>query len=70
MDSSEKIVFYTTHCPHCELLKSELDKKHIAYKTVTDVDVMLAKGFEWSPVLEVNGKVLQFKEALTYVRSR
>jgi hypothetical protein len=49
------------------VLKAKLDQKQIQYVNVTDVEAMKAKGFEEAPKLEVNGVVMDFKEALKWI---
>ena len=48
----------------------KLDQKGITYETVTDVDVMQAKGFQEAPKLEVNGEVMDFKEAVEWLKGQ
>ncbi len=64
------IVFYSTHCPKCNVLKTKLDEKGIEYKENNDVDEMIAKGWRSAPVLEIDGKGLMFKEAVDWVNER
>ena len=61
------IVFYTTHCPKCKVLKRKLDDKGVSYTENEDVDEMVSKGFKSAPILVVNGKALTFKDALDWV---
>lgn len=64
------IVFYTTHCPACNFLREQLDKKNISYIVETDEDVMLDLNITTVPVLEVNGELLKYKEALQWVNTQ
>jgi hypothetical protein len=41
--------------------------KHVEYETVTDVDVMQEKGFMSAPMLEADGKIYNFKQALDWL---
>lgn len=45
---------YSTHCPKCFVLESKLNDKGIPYKIITDTELMLKKGFNLMPILEVN----------------
>lgn len=65
-----KVIFYSTHCPKCEILKSKLDKKQIGYEEINDVNNMVAKGFTYAPILEVDGQVMEFKEANDWVNKQ
>ena len=62
------ITVYTTHCPKCKILEKTLDSRGVDYTTVEDVDVMIAKGFQMVPMMEVDGKVLDFKEAMFWIK--
>lgn len=64
------IILYSTGCPRCNVLIQKLDSKGIRYVTVNDVDVMTEKGIETVPVLEVDGQMMQFKEATDWVNGR
>lgn len=61
------IIMYSTGCPKCKVLKSKLDAKNIKYQVVGDVDAILAKGISTVPVLEVDGKLLDFKQAVEWI---
>lgn len=64
------ITLYSTGCPRCNVLKQKLDNKKIEYTVVNDVDIMTEKGISTVPVLEVDGQLLQFKEAVDWVNGR
>ena len=64
------ITLYSTGCPRCNVLKQKLDSKNIEYTVVNDVDIMTEKGISTVPVLEVDGQLLQFKEAVDWVNGR
>lgn len=64
------IVLYSTNCPKCKILETKLNKKGINYSIVTDVNMMLEKGFTQAPVLEVNGEVKEFRAANTWVEEQ
>lgn len=58
-----KVTLYTTHCPRCMVLEKKLNTKNIDYVENTDVDLMIDKGIMTVPILEVDEKQLNFKEA-------
>lgn len=62
-----EVVLYSTHCPRCQVLATKLDNAGIAYTTFTDVDEMSKKGIMSVPMLEVDGKMLDFKKAVDWV---
>lgn len=64
------IVLYSTGCPKCKVLETKLNAKGIQYSTVTDVDLMIAKGLNLMPVLEVNGQLLDFALAVEWVNQQ
>lgn len=66
----DKIILYEHGCPMCIVLKTKLDKKGIQYEDITDVDVMIAKGFTEAPKLEVNGNVMGFRDAIKWVEEK
>lgn len=68
--SDSLVILYSTGCPRCNVLIQKLDSKGIRYVTVNDVDVMTKKGIETVPVLEVDGQLMQFKEATDWVNGR
>lgn len=61
------IVLYSTHCPKCQVLEKKLDQKNIKYDIVDNEELMVNKGFINVPVLEIDGKELNFKEAVEWV---
>lgn len=67
MDETDNIVLYTIGCPNCKTLERRLNAKQIKYTTITDVDIMNAKGIKSAPMLEVNGEILNFGKALQWV---
>ena len=64
------IILYTTFCPRCRVLETKLKQKEIEYEEVTDVDLMTEKGFMSVPMLEVDGKTLNFTQSNTWINER
>lgn len=64
-----KVILYTTHCPRCEILMKKLDQKNIPYEEVTDVNIMLRKGFTVTPMLEADGLTMNFSEANKWINA-
>ena len=64
-----KVVLYSNDCPRCKILKQKLDAKQINYQIVSDIDVMMEKGFMMLPILEVNSEVLEFGAAVNWVNN-
>lgn len=65
-----QVNLYSTGCPKCKVLKSKLDNKNIAYNTISDTDIIISKGINTIPVLEVDGKFMDFKEAVDWLNTR
>lgn len=61
------IILYTTNCPKCQVLETKLNAKHIDYEKFTDVQAMLKKKIVSAPMLEVDGKLMEFGEAVKWV---
>lgn len=68
--SDSLVILYSTGCPRCNVLIQKLNSKNIEYDVVNDVDIMTEKGISTVPVLEVDGQLLQFKEAIDWVNGR
>jgi hypothetical protein len=51
------------------LLERALQEKGVEYESVTDIDVMLEKGFMSVPMLGVDDNNLAFPQALEYVKN-
>ena len=66
----ETVILYEHGCPRCKVLKSKLDQKDIKYENISDIELMKAKGFVEAPKLEVNGKIMDFKEAVEWIKEQ
>ncbi len=64
---NEKVVFHSSHCPRCLILEKKLKEKGIKYEENNDVQVMLDKGLEMAPALEVGDKLMGYKEAVKWI---
>lgn len=64
------MILYSIGCPQCEVLKKKLDESGISYTIETSEEVMKALGITAVPVLEVNGKLLSFGEAIRWIKER
>ena len=62
------IIFYTTHCPRCRVLKAKLDEKQVTYTECDDIDKMMALGLRTSPALGIDGKIMDFSAAIKWLR--
>jgi len=64
-----KIILYSNGCPNCKLLKDYLDKKGVSYEENNSVEDMVAKGFDHVPMLEVDGEIYEFNDALMLIKN-
>ena len=65
-----KVILYTIHCPKCDVLEAKLNMKKISFSVVDDVNVIQAKGMEVMPMLEVDGELLGFSDAVKWVNAQ
>ena len=63
------IKFYTTHCPKCLVLEKKLKNSGLEYQIITDIEFMKATGKLTSPLLEVDGRIMEFSEAVSFLNS-
>lgn len=73
----DKIILYSTHCSHCKVVTMMLQKKNIQYEEVyinpdkpEEVQIMLDMGLKSAPGLVVNGKVMNFTEAVNWIKEQ
>ena len=62
-----EVILYSTGCPKCKILTKKLENNNIEYSVVSDVDLMQKKGFMTLPMLEVDGRVMDFGKAIKWV---
>lgn len=62
------VILYSNHCPQCKILERKLHDKNIDFTEINDVDLMISKGFMSMPMLEVDGNVMKFKDAVDWVK--
>lgn len=61
------VIMYTTHCPRCEVLKTKLLSKKIAFEEETSIIKMKKLGIDNVPVLSINGELKNFTEAIKWI---
>lgn len=64
------VTLYTINCPKCLILEKKLNDKKIEHTICTDEGIMEAKGFETLPMLEANGQIMNYGEAIKWVNER
>lgn len=61
---------YSTGCPKCRILMTKMEQKGLKYEECQDVSKMESLGIQSLPVLEVDGKLLTFGEAIQFINER
>lgn len=67
---SNKVIFYTTGCPKCRVLKTKLDAANVQYEVNTDVEAMRSLGMLSAPTLSVDGELFGFAAACKWADSQ
>ena len=65
-----KIILYSTNCPKCNVLEKKLQSKNIDFEICNDVDLMLSKGIQQAPYLEVDDNLMDFTKAIKWVNEK
>ena len=63
-----RIVLYSNNCPRCKVLKTKLEPSNIAFEENNNVELMTQKGFTTLPMLEVDGVIYSFKDAVEWIK--
>ena len=61
------VTLYSTGCPKCRILETKLNQKNIGFNIDKDEDKMIKRGFQSLPMLEVDGKLMDFGDAVRWV---
>ena len=64
------VTLYSTHCPRCRVLEFKLTQKNIEFNVIADIDKMESLGIQSVPILEVDDKLLNFTDAITWVNKQ
>ena len=67
---NNKVIFHSFYCSRCQVLEKKLNDKGIEYEENNDIQVMLNKGLDVAPALEVDGKLMGFKEAVDWIKEQ
>ena len=63
-------ILYSTNCPKCKVLETKLKSKNIEFEICDDVDLMLSKGIQQAPYLEVDNELMDFLNAIKWVNEK
>lgn len=61
------IILYTVDCPKCKVLEKKLNNANISFEVCKDTKLMAEKNISKLPMLEVDGEMLTFKEAVDMI---
>lgn len=64
-----KVILYSNHCPQCIILEKILKSKNVDYDIFTDENEMIKLGFTSMPMLSVDGKLYNFRDAYNLINS-
>jgi len=64
------VILYSTNCPKCKVLENKLNSIGVDYTIVTDEDLMISKGFSSAPMLEVDGNIMDFGNAVRWAKEQ
>jgi len=62
------ILLYSNNCPKCKILKQKLDQKQVVYEECNDVDIMMEKKFLSMPMLQVDGEIMNYLNAINWLK--
>ena len=65
----EKPILYTIDCPACKILEKKLNAQGIEYDTI-DARENNPKNMTEFPKLEVNGEVMNYADAVKWVKAQ
>lgn len=66
----EEIILYSNGCPRCKVIEAKLNQKRVEYEHITDMEILIEKGFMAMPMLQVGDKTMNFTEANTWINER
>lgn len=61
------IILYTVDCPKCKVLEKKLNNTNISFEVCKDTKIMAERNISKLPMLEVDGEMLTFKEAVDMI---
>lgn len=61
------VTLYSTGCPKCRILETKLTQKNVVFNINNNEDEMIKMGFQSLPMLEVNGELMDFGNAVRWV---
>ena len=63
------VKLFTTHCPKCMVLEKKLKAANVDFEVVEGAEAIAEKGYSEAPLLEVDGEIKTFTEAVQWVNT-
>lgn len=63
-----RVILYSTGCPKCNVLKKKLFERNIEFTENNNKEEMFNLNFTTVPILVVDNKVMEFKEANEWIK--
>lgn len=60
---------YTIGCPKCKILEEKLEASSVECEIIDDMEEVKKTGFQFFPVLEVDGELLDFSGAINWLKN-
>ena len=64
-----KVVLYSTGWSKCAVLEKKLTNAKVDFEVSDNVKIPMKQGFLSAPILEVDGKMMEFSAAVNWVNS-
>lgn len=61
----QKIIFYTTNCPRCQVLKKKMDSLGIEYELNNNIEEMALQSIQTVPMLRIEEKLFDSSSLTT-----
>ena len=63
-------ILYSTDCPRCRVLEGKLKEAGVDFTVSHNVEELIGLGFDSAPVLEADGRKMNFTEAVQWLKKR
>lgn len=68
------VTLYSTHCPKCRVVEMKLKQLGIEHQIIDDLDTVVKVGQDQhilsAPILEADGKFMNFQDAVKFINER
>jgi|BioPla2DNA2_1021312.scaffolds.fasta_scaffold60479_3 glutaredoxin len=65
-----EVILYGNGCPKCRVLETKLKQKGVEFTEISDINTIIEKGYLTVPMLEIDGRILSFTEANTWINEK